>query len=47
MPELYDMFRNEYDSINSYLCAEGIKNPIKWYNPKIFNEPTKLLHRRC
>ena len=39
--ELYDMFRNEYDSrINSYLCAEGIKNPIKWYNPKIFNEPT-------
>lgn len=38
--ELYDEFRNEYDDrINSYLCAGGIKNPIKWYNPKMFNEP--------
>ena len=39
--ELYEEFRNEYDKrINSYLCAEGIKNPIKWFNPKMFNEPT-------
>ena len=39
--ELYEEFRNEYDArINSYLCAEGIKNPIKWYNPKMFDEPT-------
>ena len=37
--ELYDEFRNEYDArINSYLCAGGIKNPIKWYDPKMFNE---------
>ena len=38
--ELYDEFRNEYDErIDSYLCAEGIKNPINWFNPKMFDEP--------
>lgn len=39
--ELYEEFRNEYDArITSYLCAGGIKNPIKWYDPKIFDEST-------
>ena len=37
--ELYDVFRKEYDErIDSYLCAGGIKNPIQWYNPKMFGE---------
>ena len=37
---LYQEFRDTYDQyIGNYLCGQGIKPQISWFNPEDFGEP--------
>lgn len=47
--DLYEIFRREYDRrIHNYLCGKGITEPIEWFDPTFFDEPSNYnIGKKC